>query len=603
MDAKTYTKLSAEDRCTIFTDDQTGERMVACGDGAVLPYRSFILESVFQFARPYFLSPESNITAVDGRKLSGLVGAMLARQSRAPGTVIDVLVKEFLVTDEAEAKELGVPIGGLREGKLEQLIERILIQYGDDSVQELECATVLFNSVSNLAAKAIEDRRLGAYIEQSSRYVLYTERDPVTGNWFYYREPKIIASTHGAKYVDLMDRCFALYVDLAEKLQEQYMKNKPIEQTEYAIKPNDPTKYRLDQLDDEKQKKEFKRTYTFDIRTRACDTARIMLPAATLTNLAMVANGRTFEHLLKRLYSSGRPEFLDVAERMHATLNKVVPKYVKRAHPEGEKFWMATDAAIRADIAAIAPEWMKATADGEEVRVHNVPRLLSDTPEALHHLLAGVYFPYVNCAYTELVAKLQTLPMDQISTLLQHAVGDRQGRRDRSPRGFEHGYDVNAEVVTNFGVFRDLHRHRMCTLQWQRPNPHLGFVIPEDIVEIGMADACNALEAEVRAFFDELSVEFGAPMAEYVVLFGHKIRFWFGMNFREAQHLLELRTVPQGHPNYRRVCQKIADGIVQLAPWVKDSGLLKFVDYNDYLWARADAEARQSQKAIERGLV
>lgn len=603
MDQKTYTKIETSDRCTVFVEAETGERMVACGDGTVLPYRSFILESVFQFARPYFLSPESNITAIDGRKLSGLVGAMLARQSRAPGTVVDVLVKEFLVTEEAEAKELGVKIGGLREGKLEQLIERILIQYGDDSVQELECATVLFNSVSNLAAKAIEDRRLGAFIEQSSRYVLYTERDPVTGNWFYYRDPLIMASTHAAKYVDLMDRCFALYADLADKLQEYYMKLKPIAETEYAIKPNDPVKYRLDQLDDDKQKKEFKRTYTFDIRTRACDTARIMLPAATLTNLAMVANGRTFEHLLKRLYSSERGEFIDIAQRMHETLNKVVPKYVKRASPDGEKFWMATDVAIRADILSVAPEWMKALADDEEVRIHQIPRLLSAEPQALHHLLAGVYFPYVNVAYDQLVVKLQTLPIDQINTLLQHAVGDRKGRRDRSPRGFEHGYDVNAEIVTNFGVFRDLHRHRMCTLQWQRPNPHLGFIIPEDVVEVGMDDACRTLEAEVRAFFDELSQEFGAPMAEYVVLFGHKIRFWFGMNFREAQHLLEIRTVPQGHPNYRRVCQKITKGLYAKAPWLKESGLLKFVDFEDYLWARADAEARQSQKAIERGLV
>lgn len=603
MEKKTFTKLGFDDRCSTFSDAETGERMVACGDGTVLPYRSFILESVFQFARPYFLSPTSNVTAIDGRKLAGLVGAMLARQSRAPGTVIDVLVKEFLVTDEAEAKELGVPIGGLREGKLEQLIERILIQYGDDSVQELECATVLFNSVSNLAAKAIEDRRLGAFIEQSSRYVLYTERDPVTDHWYYYREPLIVNSVHGPKFIELMDRCFALYVDLAEKLQESYQKMKPIEEVEYALKPNDPVKYKLSQLDDEKQRKEFKRTYTFDIRTRACDTARILLPAATLTNLAMVANGRTFEHLLKRLYSSGRPEFLDISKRLHETLNKVVPKYVKRASPEGEKFWMATDEAIRGDIASVAPEWMNPAADGEEVRVHALPRLLSTDPAALHHLLAGVYFPYVNVDYNTLVAKLSTLPIEQINSLLQHAVGDRKTRRDRSPRGFEHGYDVNAEVVTDFGVFRDLHRHRMCTLQWQRPNPHLGFSVPADIEAIGMGDACRSLEAEVRALFDAIAKDLGAPMAEYVVLFGHKIRFWFGMNFREAQHMLEIRTVPQGHINYRRVCQKITKGLIEQAPWLQDSGLLKFVDFNDYAWARADAEARQSQKAIERGLV
>ena len=129
--------LELNDRCAVFVDQETGERVVCMGDGQTLPYRSFILEKVFEMARPFFLSPEINITAIDGRKLSGLVGAMLARQSRIPGTIIDVLVKEFLVTDEKEAKELGVEIGGLREGKLDRLIERFLIQYGDDSVQEL----------------------------------------------------------------------------------------------------------------------------------------------------------------------------------------------------------------------------------------------------------------------------------------------------------------------------------------------------------------------------------------------------------------------------------------------------------------------------------
>lgn len=598
-----YRPISTSDRCTVFELPETGEKMVACGDGAILPYRSFILESVFELARPFLLSPESNVTAVDGRKLSGLVGAMLARQSRAPGTVIDVLVKEFLVTDEAEAKELGVSIGGLRVGKLDQLIERILIQYGDDSVQELESATVLFNSVSNLAAKAIEDRRLGAYIEQSSRYVLYTERDPVTGNWFYYRDPAIMQSALGERYVSTMDRCFDLYARLAEALQTEYQRQKPIETAAYAIKPNDSVKYRLDELDDEKQRKEFKRTYTFDIRTRACDTARIVMPAATLTNLAMAANGRTFEHLLKRLYSSGQSEFIDIAKRLHETLNRVIPKYVKRANPDGEAFWMATDEAIREDIKARFPEWMQPEPAGEEVTVHALPRLFSNDANATRHLLAGVYFPYVCCSYDRIVKTLEAVSDADIVHLLSRAVGDRKTRRDRAPRGFEHGYDLNAEIVTDFGVFRDLHRHRMCTLLWQRPNPHLGFTVPEDIEAIGMGEECRIVEAEVRALYDDLAKTLGPAFAEYVVLFGHKLRAWFGMNFRESQHLLELRTVPQGHPNYRRVCQKIARAMFAQAPWIKEIGLLKFVDFEDYAWARADAEARQSQKAIEKGLV
>ncbi|RMD51991.1 hypothetical protein D6827_00965, partial [Candidatus Parcubacteria bacterium] len=202
-----FHKIKADDRCTVFS----GGEMVALGDGRVLPYRQFIEKAVFDVARPFFVSPESNVTAIDAKKLAGVIGAMLARQSRAPGTVIDVLVKEFLVTDEQEAKESGVPIGSLREGKLDKLIERILIQYGDDSVQELETASVLFNSVSNLATKMIEDRRLGAFIEQSSRYVVYDQKDPVTGAWYYYRDPAILASPLADRYIATLDKCFVLY--------------------------------------------------------------------------------------------------------------------------------------------------------------------------------------------------------------------------------------------------------------------------------------------------------------------------------------------------------------------------------------------------------
>jgi thymidylate synthase ThyX len=236
---------------------------------------------------------------MDPKKLAGVIGALMARQSRAPGTVIDVLVEEFLVTDAEEAVKLGVKLGSLREQKLDELIERILIQYGDDSVQELEYASVLFNSVSNLAAKMIEDRRLGAYIEQSSRYVLYTQKDPITDSWYYYRPEAILNSPLKSAYIETMDACFAMYADMADKLTAYYEQLKPIDEVEYAIRPNDSKKYRFAELVEKKEQALFKRTYGFDIRTRACDTARIMLPASTLTSLGMVANGRTFEHLLK----------------------------------------------------------------------------------------------------------------------------------------------------------------------------------------------------------------------------------------------------------------------------------------------------------------
>lgn len=588
--------------CQVFQSEEDGKTYVAIGDGKILPYRQFILQSIFELASPYLISPTSNITAINGKKLAGMVGALLARQSRAPGTVVEVLVKEFLVTTQEESEKLGIPVGEVNEEKLEALIERILIQYGDDSVQELEFSTVLFNSVSNLAAKAIEDRRLGGFIEQSSRYVYYTQKDPVNDAWLYYRPKSILESNLKDDYLRIMDKCFEIYAELADKLEAFYKEENPIEAAEYAVRPNDENKYKLADLSDEKEEKMFRRTYGFDIRTKACDTARCVLPAATLTNLAMVANGRTFEHLLKRLYSSGREEFIDIANKTHETLNKVIPKYVKRANPEGEKFWMKNEEEIREDIRNHLSGAIAVREEISHSRLLEIPRLIENSRSSIEHLLAAVYFPFVNCSYDDLIQGLMRIKDVNLLNMLRRAVGERSTRRDRAARGFEHGYDITTEIVCDFGAFRDLHRHRMCTLQWQRLTPHHGFLLPEDIELIGMGDACRELAAEVADLYDRIASELGSTLAEHVVMFGHRVRFMIGMNLREAQHLLELRTVKQGHPNYRKVCQDIHYAIRAKAPWLDQTDFFKFVDHNDYTSARGDAEARQSQKMMERNI-
>lgn len=587
-----YRQLSQDDRRATFAVDGESETrdVVAFGDGVSLPFRSFADAAAFDSARPYLVSPESTVTALDLRRLHGVAGAMLARQSRIPGTVVDVLMKEFLVEGQLNTK------------KLEEIIERILIQYGDDSVQELESATVLFNSVSNLATKVIEDRRLGAFIEQSSRYVYYTERDPVTGRWLYLREKRIMASSQAGRYIVTMDKAFALYAKLADALTAYYESVKPISGAAYAIRPGDTTKYTLAELTDESEIKEFKRVYKFDLKTRACDTARVVLPASTITNLAMVANGRTFEHLLKRLYSSKNPEFVDIAERLHGTLNKVIPKYVKRASPEGETYTMAVDERTRRQIADQFPEFLFFTTSTAEVHQIDVPPMLGDARLAQAHLLATSYFPFARVPYAPMVERLMRESAEKLSSLVREMIGERATRRDRASRAFETGYPCTFEVTGNFGIFRDLHRHRMLTQQRQWLNPHLGFTLPEDIIAAGLGDEVRALEAEIRGLYDAIEAELGPEAAQYCVFFGHHIRFMMGFNLREAQHFLELRTVPQGHPDYRRVCQTMANKIFERAPWLREAGLMAFVDYNDYPWSRADAEARQSQKRIAKGL-
>ena len=586
---QTHTFDHGDDRAAVIVDNESGERFVTYGDGKTLPYGAFIAEELFKLAANYLVSPSSNVTAIDNKQLAGLVGALLARQSRAHGSVIDILAKEFLKPD-----------GTVNREKAEALIDRVLLQFGDDSVQELECATTLITSISNLATKKIEDRRLGSYMEQSSRYVIYTQRDPVTGAWRYYREPRIMASVFASRYITLMDKCFATYAKLVEALSSYYGQVKPKDASEYAIRPDDKKKYRYVELGGDDERREFDRVYKMDLKTRACDTARIVLPASTLTNMAMVANGRTYEYLLKVLYSSDVPEFIDVATRLHETLGKVIPQYVKRALPEGDAFIRETRRRGQ-EIARTFPGALTPDIVGE-VDFLDIPPLIANTHEAKAHMLAAVLYPHVRCSYRRLVELIDAAKERNLAGIIGYLAGDRKSRRDRSPRAFEHGYAITVEVTGNYGIYRDLHRHRMMTLERQPLNPFLGFTVPADVVAVGMGEIVRQLSAEVVALYRDLELHIGFDAAEYCVLFGHHLRFKLGMNPREAQHLLELRTIPQGHPDYRRPCQKIDDEILRRAPWINETGLLKFVDHNDYPWARAGSEAFQSQEALKRGI-
>lgn len=611
MDNALLRLVGQEDRLAQFDAETFGdtgainiESYIAYGDGKEIPFRSFVRRAAFAFARDLCLvSPESTITALDVRKLAGLTGAMLARQSRVSGTVIDVLANEFIVTTPEEAEKSGAAIGDVKVQKADQVIERILVQYGDDSVQELEYATVLFNSVSNIATKIIEDRRLGGFIEQSSRYVLYDERDPVTGAYAYYREPTIMAGPHAAEYLRVMDRCFALYSKLAVALKEYYATLKPMDTAEYAVRPGNPTPCKLAELTEEKEIKEFKRVYGFDLKTRACDTARILLPACTLTNLAMVANGRVFEHLLKRLYSSDVAEFRDIGIRLHATLQKTIPRYVQRAKPEGEPCMKEAATVAHRQIVEHFPEFLESQRSREEVAWVTMPHIVDGGADAIAHLLAASYYPFVRVTLATMIERIAREPLAQLTALLAEFSAARVNRRDRAERAWEIGASCTFEMAGNFGIFRDLHRHRMLTQQRQLLTPHLGFSLPDDVVAVGLAGAVRAAEAEVVRLYDALLATHGPEIAQYCVLFGHHVRWTMGFNLREAQHLLELRTIPQGHPDYRRICQRMSAILEERAPWLAESGLLRFVDDNEYPWARAAAEARQSQKLLEKGLV
>ena len=269
---------------------------------------------------PYVTDTESDVFAVRG--LDGIVGAVYARYSRAATGFRETLLKEFVEEGQIDSKKAG------------NLIERVLIAFGDDSVGELEGTHVSFENISILASKDIEDRRIGGSpIEKSTRYVLYDQKGE-DGNYRYYRDPALMASPLAADYTETMDFIFDTYAKLVEPMQDYYRKLKPIDEAEYDVN-GDGTKERLSDLKEEPDIKAFKITYKMDIRTKACDTLRYLLPLSTLTNVGMFGNGRFFQGLLSALWTAELPESGRLADTTKTQLDRVIPHYVKRARSAG----------------------------------------------------------------------------------------------------------------------------------------------------------------------------------------------------------------------------------------------------------------------------
>lgn len=521
--------------------------------------------------REYVSDPEGDIFTVLPQKMPGMIGAAYARYSRAKGGFRETLLKEFIQEGQLDPRHA------------DELIARILIQYGDDSVQELESAWLSFEGISNIATKIIEDRRLGAYIEQSSRYVLYDERDE-SGHFRYLREPTIMASRHAQQYEEVMDFAFETYCSLVEPMQRYFRRRKPLAAAQYAIREGRGKIY-YDECVDEPERKDFERTWRFDIRTKTCDTLRILLPAATLTNVGVHANGRTLEHILCHLYSSDLPEAQGLAVKAHQALNRVIPRYVQRAGRDEylvetrHNMQQLTDELLALVMADAAP----AVDVLERATDHMVGMIACMLYSFSEHPLRQL---------KELVRRCSNWWDEIVKTYL----GKRRSRRDRPGRALEWGYPWQVDLVIDFGIDRDLQRHRMLMQMCQPLTTRLGFCeIPEEVVEAGHADEVYECVDRVSELYENLRSDLGREIAQYPVLFGFNRRRLFGFNDREAQHLLELRTIPQGHRSYRQVCQEIYRQIHRLCPWWAES-LFGFVDLNEYDWPRADSEARQRAK-------
>jgi len=533
-----------------------------------------------ELLKKYVTDPASDIFAI--KNLPGLVGAIYARYSRAIGGFKDTLLKEFIKEGIIDAK------------RAQELIERVLVAYGDDSVGELEGAHVSFEKISMLATKEIEDRRIGGSpIEQSTRYVFYDQKDD-QGRWLYCRGDDLVGASFGKEYIETMDFIFDTYARLVEPMKDYFKKLKFLEDAEYDIN-GDGKKEKFKDLTEEKEIKAFRMTYNFDVRSKACDTLRHLLPLSTLTNVGMFGNGRFYQGLISHLLSTEIPEAHTIGKKTSEALTQVVPQYVKRAKRNeyaASRHKEMFDLVKSMDIHS--PQKQNFTQD----QITLIDPVEGKTYSESHDIqtIAAILYPYADVPFSDLEKIVLAIDGAQREKIISAYVGERSTRRERPGRALEFGYPYTFDLVTTWGVYKDLMRHRMNTQQRQLFSARLGFYVAPEIIEAGFQKEIEACSQKANTLYENI-VKINPILAQYAVLHGHYVRWMLGMNDREAMHLIELRSTPQGHPNYRKVAQELHKAIAARYPW--RAKMMKFADYNDYYWSRGDSEARQRVKEKE----
>jgi thymidylate synthase ThyX len=512
--------------------------------------------------RPYFTNLDGPVFALVN--LPEVVkGALFARYSRSPKSLRRLFLDEF-VGDLDLTGDLTVDASvGLR--RAEELYDRVFLEYGDDSVAQLGGVHLACEQASNLLTKVLEWGRLMAYLEQSTRYIPYDAR--LGGRYRYWRDPEIGRSSLGTRYVSDLDALFDTYADMLPELMEWA-------RARYPKEPSDS---------------DF--VYKQTIKAKACDAARGILPAATLSNVGIYGTGQAFEALLLRMRAHPLPEARHYAAMMLPELRKVIPSFLTRVdRPERGGAW--TD---------YLAEARQATADvvgrvfgGEEPEPRPAVMLTDYDLEGEEKLLAAVCYPHTNLPEDQVRARVRRLSTDERIALLRAYVGERDNRRHRPGRAFERtGYRF--DVLCDYGAFRDLQRHRMLTIEWQPLSPRHGYDVPEAVVEAGYASAFDAAMGRSADLYDTLAPRF-PEQASYAVALAYRVRFAIQMNAREAMHMLELRTSPQGHPAYRRICQEMHRLIAEEAGHRAVAETMRHVDHTTYELERLAAERAAEQR-------
>jgi thymidylate synthase ThyX len=391
-----------------------------------------------------------------------------------------------------------------------------------------------------------------------------------------------MASPHREAYLSLMRLLFDTYTAQMEPMIAFVRESLPITTVEWKHpQTGEPLTYKEAQKD-EQLRRWAETAYRSTVRAQACDILRSYLPAATLTNVGVFGVGQAFEHLLNKLYSHELSEARSIATDIHIALNQLIPSFVKRARDS--EYLIETARATR----ACAAQLFAAT----RVESSQPVTLIDYEAEAEEKILAAILYPHTRHPLSQLRSIVVGLTAEQRGNILNEYVRRRRHRRDKPGRALEQVY-YTFDIVGNLGLYRDLHRHRLLTQERQDFTIAHGYDTPEELEIAGFKPAFSHSMEQAAQLYEQILHDLPYE-AQYVVPFAYRVRWFMKLNLREAVHIGELRTMPQGHPDYRLIVQELWRQIMAIHPTLARTA--QFLDWKTYRLGRLQSEMRSEYK-------
>jgi dTMP kinase len=482
------------------------------------------------------------VTDVEGdvyvftNKLSPVtVAAAMARLSRRADDMRITILDEFVGKVDKDA----------------QLLQRVITAYGDDSVQQLGGLHFVVENASNLLTKKLEWGRLAAYLEQSTRYIYFDQKD-AAGKYRYYT-PGNLKPTIKRQYEEAMDAIFDIYSKLVRQLTDHVRNTSTTPDKERDVAWKGATK------------------------AQACDAIRPVLPVATKSTVGIFASGQALESLIMHLLSDELSEARITGQKLLEQGRKVVPMFLERADkPERGGAMIAYRANTAKAVKDLAKKYLP---DSHATTATEAVNLVDFWPKNELLLVPDMLYEHSNLSLEQLQANVNAWPYDQKLAVFKAYFGERLNRRHRPGRALEKAH-YSWDLVCDYGIFRDLQRHRMVDdMNWQLLTPRYGYEVPKLVEEAGLTDefeACFDISLKLYSLLQKA----GYPLeAQYATLLGHKLRWKVTYNAREAFHLHELRTTPQGHPGYRQLVLQMHEKLAEVHPLLAEA--MQFVNTDE----------------------